>query len=80
MYFAESRGSRRLPARNEFDLHVEWQHDVGQVGSIALVADMFNLNNQTRVTKVEPLVGEELGQPATVNFPRNVRFGISFTW
>ena len=79
-YFAESRGSRRLPARNEIDLHVEWQYDVAQVGSLTLEVDTFNLNNQTRATEVEPLIGEELGQPATINFPRNIRFGIGFAW
>jgi len=80
VYFAESRGSRRLPARNELDLHIEWQHDVGARQQFGVVVDIFNLNNQTRATEVETLVDEEFGQPATLNFPRNVRLGLSYSW
>ena len=80
LYFAEQRGSRRLPARNEIDLRLEWEHDLGNISLLALQFDVFNLTNQTRPTEVETLADEELGQPATLNFPRNIRFGISFSW
>ncbi len=78
-YFAEPRGSRRLPSRNEVDVRVEWQHEFGEQ-QLSLICDIFNLTNQTRATEVETFADEELGQPATLNFPRNVRLGISFTW
>ncbi len=78
-YFAETRGSRRLPARNEIDLSVQWQHEIGEQ-QLSLTVDIFNLNNQTRATEVETFADEELGQPATLNFPRNVRLGVAFSW
>lgn len=79
-YFAEPRGSRRLPARNDIDVHVEWQPSLGQQLELRLFLDVFNLNNQTRPTDVQTRVGEEFGSPANLNFPRNIRFGIGFSW
>jgi hypothetical protein len=80
LYFAEQRGSRRLPARNEIDIRAEWRHDFRDVGLLAFQVDVFNLTNKIRATEVETVADEELGQPATLNFPRNVRFGIRFLW
>lgn len=80
VYFAEARGSRRLPAKNEIDLRVEWQHALGNGQQLGLFADIFNVANQSRPTEVETMMDEEFGQPATLNFPRNVRFGLSFGW
>jgi hypothetical protein len=80
LYFAESRGSRRLPARNEIDIRAGWQYEFKNIGILGLQMDVFNLTNQTRPTEVETLADEELGQPATLNFPRNIRFGVSFSW
>ncbi len=80
VYFVESRGSRRLRARNELDLHAQWRHDLGTRQQFGVVVDIFNLNNQIRATEIETLVGEEFGQPATLNFPRNVRLGLSYSW
>ena len=45
-----------------------------------IFADVFNINNQARATEVEPLVGDELGAPATLNFPRNIRLGLEYSW
>jgi Carboxypeptidase regulatory-like domain len=78
-YFAETRGSQRLPARNEIDLSVQWHHPLGEQ-ELSLILDIFNLNNQKRATEVETFADEELGQPATINFPRNIRLGIAFSW
>jgi hypothetical protein len=80
LYFAEPRGSRRLPARNEIDIRAEWQHEFTNAGILGLQIDVFNLTNQTRSTEAETIADEELGQPATLNFPRNIRLGISFSW
>jgi hypothetical protein len=80
LYFAETRGSRRLKARNEIDLRVEWQYKFVNLGVLGLQMDIFNLFNQIRPTEVESIADEELGQPATLNFPRNIRFGIIFSW
>ena len=80
VYFAEPRGGQRLPARNEIDFHAEWHPDLGQHQQISLQLDIFNLTNQVRPTEVETMVGEDLGQPATLNFPRNIRIGIRFDW
>ena len=80
LYFGEPRGSQRLPARNEIDFHAEWRPDIGPHQQISLQLDIFNLTNQVRPTEVETLVSEDLGQPATLNFPRNIRIGIRFDW
>jgi len=45
-----------------------------------MVTVVFNLMNQKRVTPVETVTDEEFGQPATLNFPRNIRFGVNFSW
>ncbi len=79
-YFAEPRGSRRLPARNELDLRAEWRHDVGASREFHLDVDAFNVTNQSRATSVETLVGDQLGEPANVSFPRNIRLGLGFSW
>jgi len=79
-YFAEPRGNRRLPSRNELDLRVEWNRDFEEKGRLRIAADVFNLNNQGRPTEVETFVGDELGQPATWNFPRNVRLAVGYSW
>ena len=42
--------------------------------------DVFNLTDQSRVTEVETIVGPQLGQTATENFARNIRFGVGYTW
>jgi TonB dependent receptor/Carboxypeptidase regulatory-like domain len=80
VYFSEPRGSRRLPARNEIDLRVGWEHDFAEQYQLGLYLDIFNLTNQSRPTEVEPLVSEGFGEPANLNFPRNARFGLSFSW
>ena len=79
LYFAEQRGSRRLPSRNEIDLRAEWQHTLGGSRELVLRADAFNLTNQRRATEVDT-TGEETGKTATVNFPRNIRIGLGFSW
>jgi TonB dependent receptor/Carboxypeptidase regulatory-like domain len=80
LYFAEPRGNRRLPAASELDLHAEWQHRFNNQGTLGLLVDIFNLNNQRRATEVETTVDEEFGQPATLNFPRNIRLGVKYSW
>jgi hypothetical protein len=78
-YFAEPRGTHRLAARNEVDLRIEWQRRFGSA-QLSVIADIFNLTNQTRATEVETSADQELGQPAAVNFPRNLRLGIEWSW
>ena len=79
-YFAEPRGSRRLPARNELDLRAEWHHDAGEGAQLHLDVDVFNVTNQSRATAVETLVGDQLGEPANVSFPRSIRLGLGVSW
>ena len=79
LYFAETRGSRRLPPRRELDLRTEWQHEF-RSGELRVDLDFFNILNQTRVTSVETLVGPQLGEPATANYQRWLRLGFAFSW
>lgn len=80
LYFSEPRGGRRLHWASELDFHAEWHHAIGNRQQIGLIVDAFNLNNQTRATQVETDAGEEFGRAATLNFPRNVRLGIHFSF
>jgi hypothetical protein len=47
---------------------------------LGLYLDIFNLTNQSRPIEIEPMVGESFGEPANLNFPRNARLGLSFSW
>lgn len=78
-YFAEARGSRRLPARNEVDLRAEWQPKVGgyQVG---VILDVFNATNQGRPETIETRDGSSFGDPLTYNAPRQFRLGFRFNF
>ncbi|MEO8503646.1 MAG: TonB-dependent receptor [Acidobacteriota bacterium] len=79
-YFAETRGSRRLPAARQLDLRVEWTHALGG-GQLGLVLDAFNLTNQGRATVVEDRVNNAaFGQPSSFNSPRQLRLGARYTW
>jgi hypothetical protein len=77
-YFAEPRGSRRLPGFNDLDLRAEWQLPFGQ-GSAGLFVDVFNLFNQGVATAVSDRVGSAtFGEPTTYTTPRNIRLGIRY--
>jgi outer membrane receptor protein involved in Fe transport len=78
-YFAEPRGSRRLPSRSEFDLRAEWFHNF-PAGRLGLMADVFNAFNQVRATAVEDRDGLGLGNATKLNLPRTVRVGARFSW
>ena len=80
VYFAEQRGSRRLPSQKQIDLRAEWQHEFSNNRQVSLFIDVFNLTNIVRPLDVEPIVGEDFGKPATLNFPRSARLGMSFSW
>jgi len=79
-YLAEPRGSHRLPSRSELDLRAEWAPTLGRGFDLRVFVDVFNVNNQRRATEVEPVLGDEFGSPATLNFPRNARLGMSLEW
>lgn len=76
-YFAEPRGSRRLRARSELDLRLEWQKAMGP-GNLGLMVDVFNIFKHGRATAVSMRDGPTLGQPASVNNPRQVRLGMRY--
>ena len=59
---------------------VEWYHDFAKDRRLQLFMDVFNLTDQSRATEVETIVGPQLGQTATENFARNIRFGVGYTW
>ena len=78
-YFAETRGSRRLPARNELDLRGEWKLPLG-TGEVGFIVDVFNVTNQGRPEEVEDRDGPNLGEPETYNFPRTFRLGVRYVF
>ena len=79
-YLAEPRGSRRLPSRSELDLRADWSHKLSNALDLHVFADVFNVTNQRRPLEVEAAIGDELGSPAELNFPRNARVGLSLEW
>jgi hypothetical protein len=80
LYFAEPRGSRRLPTLSTVDLRIEWEHAIWRGRRVKLDLDTFNLLNRTHATAVETLIGPNFGEPALGNFPRNVRLGVALGW
>lgn len=77
-YFAEARGSRRLPAWNQVDLRAEWQLPIGE-GHAGLILDVFNANNQGVATGVSNREGSSsFGLPSTYTTPRNYRLGLRY--
>lgn len=79
-YFAEERGSRRLPSRSEVDARVEWAHAFSGGLKFGLILDAFNLNNQGRATEVQDRDGSTFEDISSANTPRNLRFGARFTF
>jgi outer membrane receptor protein involved in Fe transport len=78
-YFAEPRGSRRLPARQELDLRVEWTKAI-RGGEFGLILDTFNLANRVRVTDVETRDEGNFEAPLTASLPRQYRLGARYSW
>jgi TonB dependent receptor/Carboxypeptidase regulatory-like domain len=77
-YFAEPRGSERLPAWNQIDLRTEWTLPIAD-GRAGLLVDIFNLTNQGIATGVSVREGtSSFGQPTTYSQPRNFRLGLRY--
>jgi len=77
-YFAEPRGSRRLPAWNQVDLRAEWQLPIAD-GNAGLFLDVFNATNQGIATTVSNREGSSsFGNPSTYTSPRNYRLGLRY--
>lgn len=74
-YFAEQRGSHRLPSRSEVDVRAEWSHEFKEALKLGLIVDVFNLNNQGRATAAQVRDGTNFGDISEANSPRNIRFG-----
>ncbi|HEV7519421.1 MAG TPA: TonB-dependent receptor [Thermoanaerobaculia bacterium] len=79
-YFAEPRGSRRLPAWNQIDLRAEWQLPIAQ-GNAGLILDVFNATNQGIALSVSNREGlSSFGRPLTYATPRNYRLGLRYVF
>jgi outer membrane receptor protein involved in Fe transport len=77
-YFAQARGSQRLPAWNQLDLRGEWQLPISN-GNAGLFLDIFNVTNQGVATRVSDRVGSATyGQPTRFTTPRNYRLGVRY--
>jgi hypothetical protein len=79
-YFAEQRGSHRLPSKSEVDVRAEWSHAFSDSLKLGVIVDVFNLNNQGRPTAAQDRDGENFGDPSEWNTPRNIRFGARLTF
>ena len=78
-YYGESRGRRRLDAKNELDLRAEWTLDLGSDRDLGFFVDVFNVTNEARVTRLEDETGSAFEAPLEANSPRTYRLGLRFT-
>jgi outer membrane receptor protein involved in Fe transport len=77
-YFAETRGSERLPDYNQVDARFEWKPTLGKRGNMGVIVDVFNLMNHTQVTAVRVRDNGFYNQPLTYNIGRNIRLGVRY--
>jgi hypothetical protein len=77
-YFAEPRGSRRLPAFTEVDLRVEWKPPIGKKGNFGVIVDVFNLLNHAQVEEVQDRDNGSFGDVLSHNIGRHIRFGARY--
>jgi hypothetical protein len=77
-YFAEPRGSRRLPGYNEVNARLEWKPTIGKNGRFGVILDVFNLLNHTQVTERRDRDDGFFNEPTSFNVGRNIRVGARY--
>ena len=77
-YYAETRGTERLPDYNQFDARFEWKPPTGRKGNLGVIVDVFNLFNHTQVTSRVVRDNGEYNNPLTYNIGRNIRLGLRY--
>jgi hypothetical protein len=77
-YYAQARGSDRLPDYNEFNARFEWRPPVGKKGSLGVIVDVFNLFNHTQVTSRVVRDNGDFNDPLTYNIGTNIRLGVRY--
>lgn len=78
-FFAEPRGSRRLPSYNQLDARVEWRPRIGQ-GQFGVIVDAFNVLNHGQIQSVQERDAGDFGDVRTFNTGRNLRFGVRYNF
>jgi hypothetical protein len=78
-YFAEERGSRRLPGNNKLDFRVAWKKPVKD-NTFELFVDCFNLLNRGYATDIEDDDGDDFSAPLEWNLPRYYQIGARYSW
>jgi len=77
-YFAEERGSRRLPGFNEINARLEWKPKLGNKGRFGVILDVFNLLNHTQVTERRDRDNGFFDEDLSWNVGRNLRVGARY--
>jgi outer membrane receptor protein involved in Fe transport len=78
-FFAEPRGSHRLPGFNQVDARLEWKPTFGTKGRFGLILDVFNLLNYTQETERRDRDDTGFfGEPVSFNVGRNLRIGARY--
>jgi hypothetical protein len=77
-YFAQTRGTDRLPDYNEFNARFEWRPPVGKTGALGVIVDVFNLMNHTQVTSRVVRDNGDFNDSLTYNIGRNIRLGVRY--
>jgi outer membrane receptor protein involved in Fe transport len=77
-FFAEERGSQRLPGYNEVNARVEWKPSFGTRGRFGLIVDVFNLFNYTQVTERRDRDDGFYNEDLSWNIGRRIRLGARY--
>jgi outer membrane receptor protein involved in Fe transport len=77
-YFAQTRGSSRLPDYNEVNARFEWKPPLGKKGNFGVIVDVFNLLNHTQITSVRVRDNGFYNDPLSYNIGRNIRLGLRY--
>jgi hypothetical protein len=72
---ADQRGSFRLPAGSELDLHLEKFFGLGG-SELGILLDVFNTFNDDTYTRVNERSGDEWANPTRVIEPRKLQIGV----
>jgi len=77
-YFAEERGSRRLPSYNEVNARLEWKPKIGKNGRFGVILDVFNLLNHTQVLERRDRDDGFFDDDTEWNIGRRIRIGARY--
>jgi outer membrane receptor protein involved in Fe transport len=77
-FYAQTRGTERLPDYNQFNARFEWRPPIAKKGALGVIVDVFNLFNHTQVESVVVRDNGDYQDPLTYNIGTNIRLGVRY--